>query len=244
MKLGSNKPTRLSIVYRITFPNGKNYIGRTVKSLLKRKKEHYSSANRGSKLAVHRALLKYSGQEKWEVIHKNIEIDKISELEMLEIKNHNSTILGNGYNLTHGGEGVRMVSVSEETKRLQSIAKLGTKAPHRSEEWRKNIAISKTGIKNGMFGKKPSNIGKSCKEFMGTSGYLDFIISREKLSVRVLARDLNGNDCICFKSISAATEYFGYKSTTSISDAIQKGLIRKNHTFHIIEEINEHDWNR
>lgn len=209
------------IIYRVLFPNKKTYIGLTSVGLSKRKANHYYEVRMGSSLLFHKALRKYKGQEIWEILHEDIEFDKIAELEMIEIAKHNSTI--DGYNLTYGGEGVRAVIVSKETRLKQSLAKLGKKSPERSDEWKRNISNSKKGEKNGMFGKSPPNKGISFDDTITELGRINFELSRAKIRKKIVMMDDNKVELLCFRSLREATEYCGLKSASSISDSIKKG---------------------
>lgn len=92
------------IVYLISFPNNKYYVGITSTSFEERKRNHLSHANT-SNLAVHNAIVKYGKKVKWEVIDKADNWDDLTDLEIKFIKEYNSYIDDNGYNLTRGGDG-------------------------------------------------------------------------------------------------------------------------------------------
>jgi group I intron endonuclease len=92
------------VVYLIKFPNKKYYVGITATSFEERKRNHLSHANT-SNLPVHNAMLKYGKKVKWEVIDKADNWDDLTDLEIRYIKEYNSYIDDNGYNLTKGGDG-------------------------------------------------------------------------------------------------------------------------------------------
>jgi group I intron endonuclease len=92
------------VVYLIKFPNKKYYVGITTTSFEERKRNHLSHANT-SNLPVHNAMLKYGKKVKWEVIDKADNWDDLTDLEIRYIKEYNSYIDDNGYNLTKGGDG-------------------------------------------------------------------------------------------------------------------------------------------
>ncbi len=92
------------IVYLISFPNKKYYVGITSTSFEERKRNHLSHANT-SNLAVHNAIVKYGKNVKWEVIDQADNWDDLTDLEIRYIKEYNSYIDDNGYNLTKGGDG-------------------------------------------------------------------------------------------------------------------------------------------
>lgn len=101
------------IVYLISFPNKKYYVGITSTSFEERKTNHLSHANT-SNLAVHNAIVKYGKKVKWEVIDKADNWDDLTNLEIRYIKEYNSYIDDNGYNLTRGGEGTVGYKHTEE----------------------------------------------------------------------------------------------------------------------------------
>ena len=55
-------------IYKIEFPNGKHYIGLTIRSLEIRKKEHKKAANCGDKKYLYNALRKYDLVDTFELI--------------------------------------------------------------------------------------------------------------------------------------------------------------------------------
>ena len=104
--------------------NGKCYVGQTVCDIGKRIHQHLESGNRGSKL-VYQASQKY-GIEAFtvEILHDGILDFMLDELEIQEIKRHN-TLSPNGYNLETGGHANK--SLSPETRRKISVARIGKK---------------------------------------------------------------------------------------------------------------------
>jgi predicted GIY-YIG superfamily endonuclease len=100
---------REGIIYCVTSPSGKKYIGRTIQKLNRRKFAHNALARGTSKLYFHNAIRKYGPKEMiWEVIEtrshedpkKLIEI--LNELEIFHIDAY-ETLYPDGYNLTEGG---------------------------------------------------------------------------------------------------------------------------------------------
>jgi group I intron endonuclease len=110
-------------IYKIQFPNGKHYIGLTTTSIEKRKIEHKQCAKIGNTRYLYNALRKYDMIDNFELI----EIDTADTLEELYNKEkeyiieYNSFYTdGNGYNMTHGGDGVNGYIFTEEDKRKNS----------------------------------------------------------------------------------------------------------------------------
>lgn len=91
----------MACLYQLTFPNGKKYIGITVKTAEKRAQGHRTVARSGGKAAVSEAIRKY---EKFEC--KTLVIADIDYLKGLEVKVIASfgTLAPNGYNLSFGGD--------------------------------------------------------------------------------------------------------------------------------------------
>lgn len=97
----------MNVVYKITFPNQKAYIGKTKKGIEHRVKQHVSNAinNRGKSPLVENAIRKYGSQNiTYEVLGIKDSEDELSSLEIELIAKHN-TLSPNGYNLTSGGDG-------------------------------------------------------------------------------------------------------------------------------------------
>lgn len=80
--------------------NSKTYIGKTIKPLPKRLKEHFWAADSGSKLHLHRSIRKY-GKESFTIsLLEEADIKILSDREMFFIK-----LLKPALNMTRGGEG-------------------------------------------------------------------------------------------------------------------------------------------
>ena len=100
-----------TIIYRIykvtNLNNHKLYIGWTDKPCVEdRLKAHINSANHGSNYHFHRAIRKHGRfRFKIEQIDQCYDKDEKNRLEKHWIKHYN-TFLGEGYNMTEGGEGV------------------------------------------------------------------------------------------------------------------------------------------
>lgn len=108
-------------IYKITFPNGKNYIGQS-SNIIRRIREH----NSGSKQIVDKAIQKYGKIEEFELLEEISPENKdlMNERERYYIKKYQSLIHQNGYNITIGGEGFtrdyKLPYVEQIVKLLQS----------------------------------------------------------------------------------------------------------------------------
>lgn len=96
----------MGCVYQATnLINGKRYIGKTVHTLLCRKKSHESSAKNGSSCYFHSAIRKYGLESfEWIILYRsnNNEDLLLMEQEFIRLL---ETKVPAGYNLTDGGEG-------------------------------------------------------------------------------------------------------------------------------------------
>jgi len=90
------------IVYKLTSPSGKAYVGISKHSLDFRLKLHMKKES--CCLAIKAALKKYGEDAfKKEVLHENVPIGELGKLEVMEIVKQGTYAPG-GYNLTEGGE--------------------------------------------------------------------------------------------------------------------------------------------
>lgn len=137
------------IVYKVTFPNNKVYIGITSLGMKERKRLHYLDVKRNTNYKFHNALRKYNGTEIWEEFCSAFCWESAKELEKYFIQYYNSK--NKGYNSTLGGDGTYGMKHSEESKgkmrgpRPQTSTALKNKP--KSEEHKKALSISCIGRK-------------------------------------------------------------------------------------------------
>jgi len=103
---------RKGIIYKITSPSGKVYVGQTVRSFEERIRNHKCKSSGCT--ALKSAIDKYVDQMKYEIIEDNIPQEYLDEREIFWIKELNS-LAPNGYNLSSGGN-----SNKECTRKLKS----------------------------------------------------------------------------------------------------------------------------
>ena len=109
-------------IYKISFPNGKHYIGLTT-SLEQRTKDHKHWAKSGSSKYLYNSIRKYNMVDNLELIEIDTADtkDELCEKEIQYIQEYNSYYMnGNGYNMTYGGEGVNGYVYTEEDKQKRS----------------------------------------------------------------------------------------------------------------------------
>jgi hypothetical protein len=109
--------TPLKIIYKVTSPSGKIYIGKTERGLERRKAHHLYIAKLGSKLLFSNAVRKYGELLKWEIIDTANTSEELALLEISWIKYYSS--YGSGYNLTIGGDGAGKYNTREEAEKAR-----------------------------------------------------------------------------------------------------------------------------
>lgn len=108
----------MGCVYLLTFPNGKVYVGITVKSAHERFTEHCRS-----RFPVGCAIRKYgSPKVVLSILSESDNCEHLARMESMFIGFYQSHSRGNGYNLTLGGEGVRGLDEESERQRRQSLS--------------------------------------------------------------------------------------------------------------------------
>ena len=133
------------IIYKLTSPNGKIYIGRTCNFDDRMAQHKYESTVTRRNYPLYKAIRKY-GWENFtkEIIVKNLNQETAELLEEILIKQFNSVKIGynSSYNTTGGGN----VWVDKpETEK---------------DEFRKKMSELTVGDKNGMYGKKQTDEAK------------------------------------------------------------------------------------
>lgn len=111
-------------LYRLTFPNGKAYIGITSWTVEARFLEHCANARRKNRTyAVHAAIRKYGPENiKVETLASADDWAFLGDMEIKAIAEH-GTYSPSGYNLTRGGEG--MFDLCLESRLKKSAALVG-----------------------------------------------------------------------------------------------------------------------
>ena len=135
--------TTFGYIYKIQFPNGKNYIGLTT-SLERRTKQHKKCAKNGDIKLLYKALRKYDIVDSFELVEIDtaISFEELCEKEIGYILEYNSYD-GYGYNMTRGGEGTIGYVYTEETRQQisDSLKKYAEENPTTGKE--KGVKIKK-----------------------------------------------------------------------------------------------------
>jgi len=167
----------LGCLYKITFENGKSYIGYTTKTIQQRIGAHIKAAKANKQLLIHKAIRKFDYVFKVEVLKISDCVEELCKEEVKAIKENNS-LCPFGYNLTTGGEkSYSMCKYSREkiSKRmLGDKRRLGTK---HSEEAKELMRKAKIGSKLSAETKKRMSLSR-----------LKFYSSEENLKILVNER--------------------------------------------------------
>jgi len=137
---------RTGLVYLVTSPSGRRYVGLTVCTLRERKRKHIRAAASGRKSPFMDALRRFGEQMCWEILIEGVPEHVIGKVEQKAI-----LIFGtktDGYNLRDGGRGGGGLSTKPEVRTRQIGALVasskarrgkGTRGPTK-DETRKLIA--------------------------------------------------------------------------------------------------------
>jgi len=134
--------TTMRILYKLTFPNGKAYIGITTESLSRRVQRHIAYARANRQYAVSAAIRKY-GEKSFvaEHIASAKSWSDLLNIEKMAIEQYN-TICPYGYNMTGGGEGSYKVQPSDEKRRKISESLSGRRL---SDDHRRAVGLAQRG---------------------------------------------------------------------------------------------------
>lgn len=129
------------IVYKVTSPSGKVYVGVTNRSLEAR----WSSHCRDKRLRKLKTSIDKYGKDRFrlEILCEVDSIEEAYDLEKLYIKEFDCLL--NGYNMTEGGEGTHGRKASTITKNKMSASRIGVPL---SESHKDAISQSSKGFSN------------------------------------------------------------------------------------------------
>lgn len=141
VRVNAQAVLRTGIAYKLTFQNGKVYIGITRESLPARLRRHIANARAGKLFALSTAIRKY-GEDSFvaEVIGAG-SWDELKAIEVAEIARHNALGSG-GYNMTGGGEGTLCVAQKPETRAKISASLAGRTC---SQDHRRRVSMAQIG---------------------------------------------------------------------------------------------------
>lgn len=206
----------MGLIYKITNPNGKIYVGQTSQTLHERMKQHKCIRDKRKKTAINNSIVKYGFEAHIiEILEDNIPDELLNEREIYWIAELKSYSLENknGLNMTKGGEGGCMPWKHDAARVAKARQRRGEKAPgwgrKLPEEMKRRIAegVSKYNRANGI---KPS---AECHRK-----------SKELQYVPVVAYDRNGDFIGEYPYIKAAADALGLyrKCVNDTVNGIQK----------------------
>jgi len=154
----------MEVIYKLTSPSGKYYIGRS-KNYDNRMKQHESRSKTSDEIVLYKAIRKYGWDNFTKEILAEVSNSEAVEIEEFFIEKYNAVT--EGYNMTYKGcggdiwEGRRDTKEYEEyciLKSKQSSENNGFKGKRHTLESLKKM--SHPDYKNGMFGKNHSESTK------------------------------------------------------------------------------------
>ena len=172
------------IVYKITNKiNDKIYIGKTIKSLDERFKEHCKLSKINCRSPFHKAIKKY-GKENFicEIIFNWLNDQELNEMEKYFICNYSKQ--NNLYNISIGGDGGNIIGIHPNKNEIVKKISISNKGKH-----------SVFGNKNPNY-KKISNdiINKIIFEYVNEFKTIKELIIQFNLDGRIIKRILNENN--------------------------------------------------
>lgn len=114
------------LIYKLTFPNKKSYIGIT-NDINKRKNQHIRNCMKKdiSKRAISQAILKYGYSNiDTSILEKNLSLEEAKEKEIYYINKYSSMINKNGYNMTMGGDHPSYKSYRHSNEKILEVIEI------------------------------------------------------------------------------------------------------------------------
>lgn len=148
------------IIYKLTSPSEKIYIGQTSSNIELRFNQHINAWKKWSKNKSKKGFctkLFYAFEshdpETWtkEIIYETPFKENLDKKEMYFIQLYDT--INNGYNITKGGSGRKVEFLDEAHKQNISIAKKEFFETEEGKEWKKNASERNLGKNNPMYGK-------------------------------------------------------------------------------------------
>ena len=142
--------------------NGKRYVGITTDTLENRFTTHKSAARTGSELHLHRAIRKH-GEENFSInlLEECADVETMKTRETFWIDELGTLqILGKGYNMTRGGDGVFGYRHTDDARRRMSENRSGEKNHNFGKAWGRKGTLSekaKQKISEKLTGRKIHN---------------------------------------------------------------------------------------
>lgn len=184
----------MGIIYKLTSPSGKEYVGLTTRTLEARMREHrvehiYKGDTKKWNKPLYRAMRKY-GFENFKIeklFDEDCTIDELRDKEIYFIELYDT--FNNGYNSTLGGESTLGFRFTDEQKKKLSDR---SKRYWSNKEYRRKASERMSGDRNHMYGVRGKDAPsarsvrvieldmvfdtiKECGAFLLNNGYVDSI---------------------------------------------------------------------
>lgn len=219
------------VIYRMTFPDGKYYIGLTKQKLSERLSGHKTSVKRNLHLPIVKAINEYGFDSIIvEIIDTADNYDKLLELEKYYIKKFNTKV-PNGYNSTEGGQGCLGLKnrlgfkVTDKTKALLSEVNSYKKCPLivYNTMTKEVLEFESKAEAARQLGVKYNYLKIHCRHGIARKGLLffdkhNFDIKKAEAYVRktssnsVIFKITNGTDTLEMVSMESARRYLNLSS--------------------------------
>lgn len=148
----------LHIIYKLTSPSGKCYIGQTKNKLEVRLKQHIQAMKRYKKnpeikntsRKLYEGMIKYDISLWTKEILCEVSSDDINDKEIYYIELFNS--VDNGYNISRGGLGNNVEYLTEEHRENLSKSRLEYYETDEGKLWKEKLTKKYSGENNPMYG--------------------------------------------------------------------------------------------
>lgn len=134
----------MGVLYKLTAPSGKSYIGITSFDVSRRVDEHARAAAKGVDTALYAAIRKHGLLAfSTEILGHSESWPELCEMEKVAILEH-GTYAPSGYNMTEGGDGVIGIPPESKRRHREKSAKAATRAWATSEMRNRRAAVFAT----------------------------------------------------------------------------------------------------
>jgi group I intron endonuclease len=210
----SRKKSDIGIVYTLTSPSGKQYVGITTKRLFKRRMRAHRKPSSQCRY-LKNSIQKY-GWDNFKVETREVPVETLNEEEQKQIKRLD-TMAPNGYNLTSGGE--RYTASEETKKRISAAAKKKWEDPEYSAKHSAAIkkACADPAVKKRMSAaaKKKWEDPEFCEKFSAARKKLwEDPAVRAKLCKKIVVTSLLTNKATTYASGQEAIKETGISEKT------------------------------
>jgi group I intron endonuclease len=197
----------MGVIYKITSPSGRVYVGQTTRTANQRIVQYKSKRKKTGKSLILRSIEKYGWDAHvFEVIEDNVPKELLNDQEVYWVAKLKTYAAENldGMNLTRGGD-YRESWKNDKTRVERAKMRRGEKSPSWGKKWSKEMkkkiaeGVSRYNKLNGV---RPS---EECNKK-----------AREKHLVKVVVYDINGDFVNEYESIIAASRSLGLNRKCAI----------------------------